>query len=153
MICTKCGADKLEGDFHWRDKARGKRRSWCLTCTDRVLEEVSNYNTQYYKTCMARRRGDRKRNKQFVQDYLATHGCVDCPESDPICLDFDHVRGKKFKEVSFLVRGGFSLDVIKHEIEKCDVRCSNCHRKITAKRRLVGRMGIEPTYSGFSGPR
>jgi hypothetical protein len=153
MTCTKCGADKSENDFHWRNKARGWRRAWCKTC-------VSSYNTGYYASSKTRgeqvknrRRADRKRNKQYVQEYLATHGCVDCPETDPTCLDFDHVRGEKIAEISQMVRGSFSLEMILHEIEKCDVRCANCHRKITAKRRLAGRVGIEPTYSGFSGPR
>jgi hypothetical protein len=35
--------------------------------------------------------------------------------------------------VSRLVGSGSSLEVLMTEIAKCNVVCSNCHRKITAK--------------------
>jgi len=75
----------------------------------------------------------RKRNRDFLLEYLLIHPCVDCGEDDPIVLDFDHVKGKKFKNVGRLCINGFSTDSIKKEIDKCDVRCANCHRRKTAK--------------------
>lgn len=75
-------------------------------------------------------------NKNFVAEYLKNHFCVDCNNSDPIVLEFDHVRGIKFKNVCDLVRGGYPLKTLKNEIEKCDVRCANCHRIVTYNRRL-----------------
>jgi hypothetical protein len=74
------------------------------------------------------------RNKQYVEDYLKTHPCVDCGETDIIVLDFDHVRGTKRKDVSFMAASGYSLKAIQEEINKCDVVCSNDHRRRTAKR-------------------
>jgi hypothetical protein len=35
--------------------------------------------------------------------------------------------------VSALVNGKYSWSKILEEIEKCDVRCANCHRRRTAK--------------------
>jgi len=72
-------------------------------------------------------------SKQFVWNYLLAHPCVDCGESDPIVLEFDHVRGKKRKIISQLVNSGYGIDVIKKEIAKCEVRCSNCHKRKTAR--------------------
>lgn len=65
--------------------------------------------------------------------YLQQNGCIDCGEKNPICLDFDHVTGTKSYNISEMVSNSFSLKKIFQEIEKCVVRCSNCHRKRTAK--------------------
>lgn len=76
-----------------------------------------------------------KRNANFLREYRMTHPCVDCGESDWVVLEFDHVRGVKFKDVGLLSGRGASLAVIKEEIAKCDVRCANCHRRVTYNRR------------------
>jgi hypothetical protein len=33
-----------------------------------------------------------------------------------------------------MIQSGYSIAKIKEEIEKCEVRCANCHRKVTAQR-------------------
>ena len=71
----------------------------------------------------------RKRNLQYVVDYLKENGCVDCGNRDFRVLEFDHVdRADKIKAVSDFTRGGYSIDKLKKEMEKCEVRCANCHR-------------------------
>jgi len=79
----------------------------------------------------------RKRNKEFrlviqkyIWNYLLNHPCVDCAERDPIVLEFDHIK-VKLMAVSKLISHG-SINNIKLEIEKCEVRCANCHRRKTA---------------------
>ena len=76
----------------------------------------------------------RQQNVGFVHNYLLHHPCVDCGEKDVRVLDFDHVRGKKYKSVSKMLSGSHSIDRLIEEIKKCEVRCANCHRKITAER-------------------
>lgn len=76
----------------------------------------------------------RLRNKSYVFGFLSHHPCVDCGESDPVVLDFDHVRGKKLSNVSDLTKRPASIKALQAEIDKCDVRCANCHRRITALR-------------------
>jgi len=68
-------------------------------------------------------------NRDYAAKYLETHCCVDCGESDPVVLDFDHVRGLKVNSVSRMCRNRSRLESLIAEIEKCDVRCSNCHRR------------------------
>lgn len=56
--------------------------------------------------------------------------CVRCGENDPCCLEFHHRNPEeKDDEVSRLVHDSASWERIFNEIEKCDVFCSNCHRK------------------------
>lgn len=72
----------------------------------------------------------RQRAQEYVLRYLRTHPCVDCGETDPVVLDFDHREPEtKFKSISDLATTGYSLKRIGHEIAKCDVRCANCHRR------------------------
>jgi hypothetical protein len=79
----------------------------------------------------------RKRNREYVKDYLENHPCIDCGESDIIVLEFDHVRGKKSNNVADGVFNGWSIEKLQNEIDKCDVRCANCHRRITHKRKYM----------------
>ena len=65
----------------------------------------------------------------------AERGCIDCGENNPVVLDFDHVRGEKFRCVSDMARQSYGLKTIQAEIEKCEVRCANCHRIVTDQRR------------------
>lgn len=56
--------------------------------------------------------------------------CEQCGENHPACLQFHH-RDPLEKEgmVSKFVGAGYSEDVIRKEIEKCEVLCANCHAK------------------------
>ena len=74
--------------------------------------------------------------KDYIVEYLKNHPCIDCGESDIIVLEFDHVRGIKRANVTDLMRLNCSLINLQLEIDKCDVRCANCHRRITYKRRI-----------------
>lgn len=78
----------------------------------------------------------RKRNRKFVDDFLSENPCIDCGESDIVVLEFDHIGTDKAMDVSMMVSNGTGIERLKKEIAKCQVRCANCHRRITRKRRL-----------------
>lgn len=77
----------------------------------------------------------RQRNAKIVRNFLQTHSCVDCGENNPDVLEFDHVRGKKRGNVSDMSNRAVSVETLRREIAKCDIRCANCHRVATRKRR------------------
>jgi hypothetical protein len=63
-----------------------------------------------------------------VLEYLLEHSCVDCGESDPIVLEFDHRLGK-VRGVGELLHQHVRWSVVQAEIARCEVRCANCHRR------------------------
>jgi hypothetical protein len=83
------------------------------------------------------RKGYKFRNRQIVTEYLKTHPCVDCGNSDIRVLEFDHVRGIKLGNVSHGVHRTWSVRKLMDEINKCEIRCCNCHRIATIERRKV----------------
>lgn len=87
------------------------------------------------KRTKKRNKTQKQKNRDYVNAFKSLSKCVDCGESNPVVLDFDHVRGEKILCISDMMRGAYSLATIKKEIKKCEVRCSNCHRLATYNRR------------------
>lgn len=136
-ICTGCGAEKDIDDFAFKNIKKNIRKSKCRVCTSEYGIDHYNKNKADY---IARVRKNNIRYGQesveYVINYLLTHPCIDCGEDDIIILEFDHKDGKNKKQtVSYLIRGNYPISTIKKEIEKCDVRCANCHRRKTINER------------------
>ena len=72
------------------------------------------------------------KRREWVSAYKAAKGCEICQEKDQRCLDFHHRNPKlKIKSVAQMVT--HSMEAIMKEIEKCDLICANCHRKMGRK--------------------
>jgi 5-methylcytosine-specific restriction endonuclease McrA len=70
--------------------------------------------------------------RKFVYQYLLTHPCTSCGETDPTVLEFHH-GGEKDKEVGRMIAQGYGVEALAAEISQCIVLCANCHRRLTAK--------------------
>ena len=75
----------------------------------------------------------RARIRAHITAHLKANPCVDCGETDAIVLEFDHLHSKDFN-ISDAARKGVSIKKLNDEIAKCEVRCSNCHRRKTYER-------------------
>jgi hypothetical protein len=136
--CSKCKLEKPLEDFPKKGFVKGKQvyRSDCKDCKSELDKKV------YANTDLERRRilqaeATKRRlanNRKLVYDYLKNHPCVDCGQDNIIVLEFDHVRGEKTQSISTMVARHRPESEILEEIEKCDVRCANCHRIVTAQR-------------------
>ena len=75
------------------------------------------------------------KEKQFIFNYLSKKSCVVCQTTDVMVLEFDHIQpSKKSFEISrALVTSGTTIAQLKKEIAKCQVLCSNCHKRKTLK--------------------
>lgn len=73
--------------------------------------------------------------KKWIDQYKTDHPtCTDCKlDYPPHILDFDHLRDKT-AGLARLVRDAASIEVLKAEIDKCEIVCSNCHRHRTWER-------------------
>ena len=76
---------------------------------------------------------------QYIRDLKEKSPCMDCGIKYPYyVMDFDHVRGKKHKNVMELIPT-LSKKKINEEIAKCEIVCSNCHRIRTHMRKISKR--------------
>ena len=131
--CNSCKIEKDDFAFNWKNKKqkirqgfcrdckRSQQRRWYETHQKEQLVRVANTKKEYFADAQSK-----------IFQYLLEHPCVDCGETDPVVLEFDHVTGKKFLAISTMMQHVMSWTKIKAEIEKCEVRCSNCHKRRTA---------------------
>lgn len=101
---------------------------------EKNIDKMREYRRTYYlnnkeseKTRIKKRT---KETRVWFKKYKSTLQCNRCPENHPACLDFHH-KNKKKKEIniSLVASQGWSRERIFKEIKKCEVLCSNCHRK------------------------
>lgn len=131
-ICIRCHQEKDILDFNFKFKSRNIRQAQCKICTRLYVRNHYYTNKKYYLLkAHKRRQATRNRIREFIWNYLSSHGCIDCGEKDILVLEFDHRRDKMI-EIGKMVSGYYSLIRVNQEISKCDVRCANCHRRRTA---------------------
>lgn len=133
--CTKCKISKDESEFNFKNKSKNRKCSMCRDC-------FSNYNSVRYDTKREMIDLANKliyiRNAEYLVKHLENNPCIDCGEDDPIVLEFDHINNKT-ASVTKLAKNKISLENLQKEIDKCVVRCANCHRRKTAKERSYYR--------------
>jgi hypothetical protein len=131
--CGRCKLEKPAEDFAWRRKKKGQRDNYCRPCRAAYKQEHYAANRQRYIDSAGRRKRMLVAERiDFLVTYLREHPCIDCGETDPIVLEFDHLRDKKFGIAAGLRDREWQS--VLDEMAKCEVVCANCHRRRTAKR-------------------
>ncbi len=91
------------------------------------------YRRKWYKENSLGQRNSVKRRKKKVQEwfmkYKSNLSCSKCGENHPATIDFHH-KGKKENQVAQMAHWGYAIENIKKEIDKCQILCANCHRKV-----------------------
>lgn len=97
-------------------------------------EKMRAYRKKWYGENKGKQKAlvlDRKRRlRKWLWEYKKTLKCKLCPEDHPACLDFHHQTDDKLVDVANIESHGFGLKKLMAEISKCEVLCSNCHRKL-----------------------
>ncbi len=127
--CPKCKDDKVRGEF---GICNGQRNTWCKNCCAAAVRHCYANNILYRESQKAAHDRRALRNHRYLYAYLRSHPCVDCGETDPLILQFDHVieRTKKNDVTGHILN---CIARMQEEIDLCVVRCCNCHAKKTAK--------------------
>lgn len=149
--CPNCQITK---DYHCFSKHRSRAdgyQIWCKECNKTPSRNYYNDNREKHKKTTRQRkslvRDDLLPEKDpllvkvqgktatiKIIEYLLDHPCVDCNENNIIVLEFDHINpSEKSSNISVMASGNYSWKRIKEEIDKCEVRCANCHKIKTAE--------------------
>lgn len=138
-VCTGCKENLPLENFGVNKSKSDGRQTQCKSCRNKYAKKwYSENSSEHYQ----RTRDSHKKLRQEVYEYLLEHPCVDCGEARPECLEFDHIdRETKIASIAQLLSKNARHKLFV-EIEKCVVRCANCHRMVTAK-----QFGW---YSGFT---
>jgi hypothetical protein len=147
--CCTCKRELLRSEFNLRRAAFDGLQSRCRSCSRAWYEA---HRDGHIVVVVRRNAAFRADLKAKLAAYFAEHPCVDCGERDIRCLEFDHRdRSTKTANIAGLLRAVVSWDVIRQEIEKCDVRCANCHRRKTAAEVNSWRHQLVMTREGGPG--
>lgn len=127
-LCSKCNTEKELSEFNLRNKQKNKYHSFCKACHSayRRIHYVQ-HRVKYLEKAKSWNKKQTRVLRAFIYKYLSENFCKDCGQKDIRVLDFDH-EGDKAKGICVMIRACHSVDSIKKEIEKCTVRCANCHR-------------------------
>lgn len=129
-ICETCKINKSLNEFGNNASKKDGKQGYCKECGK--LKDKKHYKeSDVRKDNIKKRRSFvNERNRRFLIDYLLEHPCVECGESNPLYLDFDHVSGVKKYNISAMMFHCF--ETLNEEIAKCEIRCVKCHRRKTA---------------------
>lgn len=133
--CSICKEPKSDSAFNKASKRKDGLQSHCRDCNRRASKAYYQANREKHAAViMAQKRRTIRASRDLLLEYLRTHGCADCGETDPVILELDHVRGVKTACVTKMISSGYRWESVMKEIEKCEVVCVNCHRRRTFKR-------------------
>lgn len=143
--CSICKIE-LTDENGYRHKSGKQAGKFCNHCRPCAIERANKWRKENPEKCLESSRlwhrrnpGASKARHQIFSDRIAAfkkgRPCCDCGGVFPTeCLDFDHLRDKKF----CVGNGGCGRpwESTLAEIEKCEIVCANCHRTRTKNRRL-----------------
>jgi DNA-directed RNA polymerase subunit RPC12/RpoP len=136
--CSTCQKEKSIDAFGKRSKAKDGLRGQCKACEHQSFKRYRANNKkkiaqrlqQWQKDNPEKRRAGQKRltkyRKKIVREAKEIP-CIDCGKQyPPEVMDLDHIRGQK--EFQLSLAHAYSVERIRKEIAKCEVRCPTCHR-------------------------
>lgn len=125
--------------YYLKNKARilKRNRQWDLANKERRTEGRRNWQMKHPEAANIASMKFHKSRRAKLDELKLESGCVDCGYNDhPEALHFDHVRGRKKFNISQSTT--LKWETLQKGIDKCEVRCANCHAIVTATRRKSG---------------
>lgn len=136
--CRGCQRDLPRSAFAQKSNTHDGLRSRCRECENAASKIYRQQNPERVRANMARWQRENPEKRRANQKRITTarksmiraakdRPCVDCGiQLPPEIMDLDHVRGEKLFDLSRAA--AYSRLRIQAELDKCEVRCPNCHR-------------------------
>ena len=124
--CAHCKKSLLLKSFSDNKTTKDGKHHMCRSCQSEFSKAHYYKNKEVY---LKRNKRNKEVATEFIASFKKDKKCCLCPEDDSCCLDFHHLRDKKF-HISKAGGWGLSIESIQQEIDKCVLLCSNCHRKL-----------------------
>src|SRR5687768_4988116 len=108
--CDHCKFMKEEEEFNWRYKSLGIRHTTCRECM--ALHQKKYFSgsakERHLQQLKERKHAVRDVAREYILEYLSTHPCVECGETDPRVLEFHHEHSKEYP-ISAMINGGYPI--------------------------------------------
>jgi hypothetical protein len=156
-ICRKCNTEKPLEEFTKHKRMKLGYDTICLECNRKIASKWNEDNPEKYNLkCKRWYRKNRtkaiqeskKRYEEYTKYLLSlkeNKSCIRCGFNEyPIILQFHH-RDENIKDfgISEAIYNKRSLienpEILKIEIEKCDLLCPNCHFIVHYLKRLENK--------------
>jgi hypothetical protein len=111
-----------------------------VSCRTYKREHYAANRQRYIANAHKRKQAIALERAALLVEFFRERPCVDCGESDPMVLEFDHLGEKSFNIAKGLRT--HSWQAVLDEIAKCEVVCANCHRRRTAHRGGFARAAV-----------
>jgi hypothetical protein len=126
--CQGCGCEIIN-----ERQTKGRLKKWC---SDSCRHQWRYKNDPNYKSKQIQRNTyDRQKGVSFERKWEAIKDkggkCQHCGECRPAMLCFHH-RNPSDKRLKLDARtfSNTKYDVLKEELDKCDLLCHNCHQEL-----------------------
>lgn len=140
--CRKCDTSKPASEFYKNRTKKDGLQTTCKSCCNGNSKSHYHRNVDQY---LRKNVLNKEKNRALVRK-LKGSPCTDCGIEYPYyVMDFDHLSDKDFNISS----GTYTTatNVLRRELAKCEVVCSNCHRERSFRRlSALGEMEITTGY-------
>lgn len=125
-VCSICQVEKSLTEFHKNKSRKDGIQSHCKPCA--IAARVDYYRRNGEKE-KARNHEWGRSHREWFANLKRGIPCADCGISyHPVAMQWDHREEfEKVAAVSAMISDQRSKASILAEIEKCDLRCANCH--------------------------
>jgi hypothetical protein len=95
--CGRCQELQPLELFAWRRKARKQRDNYCTGCrAEYKREHYAANRSRYIARARTRKQVLAVERAAYLVELFRACPCVDCGETDPLVLEFDHLGDKSF---------------------------------------------------------
>ena len=139
--CLICKSEKKLSEFNKKSNRKDGLQTHCRECNRKISRKYYHDNREkHLKEVAIRKRKVIKNNQLKLLEILKNNSCFICGFDNHLALEFDHIKGNKFKEIGRIKE--YSWKTIQKELDKCQILCANCHRIKTHKEQNTYRVHL-----------